>query len=233
MHQNNEFNILGGKILTIFVSGILRRLEFFCQKYGHRVVPIEKGAMTEKSGLKEELMTMKEFLQNFLSPNSSDLVCSLKQSLTQNSIAYLAQHLLFEQIPDLLDDIDASPSLCGKDGPSHINAWIGTGGTRTPLHYDSYDNLFVQVIGSKYVRLYPPKETQNLYVMKQESSTYGKQGNFSSVDCEAENFSLHPKAKHSKYTEAVLFPGDALFIPCRQWHYLRSCSSSASVNFWF
>ncbi len=189
--------------------------------------------MTEKSGLKEQLMALKEFLHTFLCPNSSELVCSLKQSLAQDSVAYLAQHQIFEQIPGLFVDLDASPSLCGKDGPSHINAWIGTGGTRTPLHYDSYDNLFVQVIGSKYVRLYSPKETENLYVMKEDSSSYGKQGNFSSVDCELEDFSLHPKAKHAKYTEAILFPGDALFIPCRQWHYLRSCSNSMSVNFWF
>ena len=215
----------------------IRELHYLTKNHGHRVVPIEKGTMTEKSGLKEEMVTLKHFLSAFLCPSSSKLVWSLmhstKDSTAQSSIAYLAQHQLFEQIPELLKDIEASPPLCGDDGPSNTNAWIGTGGTRTPLHYDSYDNLFVQIVGAKYIRLYHPRETSNLHVMKQSDTSYGKQGNISSVDCELEDFSLHPMAEHAKYSEALLFPGDCLYIPSRHWHYVRSCCTSASVNFWF
>jgi hypothetical protein len=224
------------KTLIFYVYCHNRELNVFAENHGHRVVPIEKGIMTEESGLKEQLITIKEFISSFLDPSSSKLVWPAglsKEISAQSSIAYLAQHHLFEQIPDLLNDIEASPSLCGKDGPTHVNTWIGTGGTRTPCHYDSYDNLLVQVVGAKYVRLYHPSETEKLHVMKQSETSYGKQGNISSVDCEFEDYSLHPMAEHAKYSETVLFPGDCIYIPSRHWHYVRSCCTSASVNFWF
>jgi len=39
------------------------------------------------------------------------------------------------------------PTFCalGSEGAT-INCWLGTAGTVTPLHYDSYDNLFAQEI---------------------------------------------------------------------------------------
>ena len=42
-----------------------------------------------------------------------------------------------------------------------------------------------------------------------------------------------PAVRQAEYTEAVLGPGDALFIPHGHWHYVRSLETSLSVNFWF
>ena len=85
--------------------------------------------------------------------------------------AYLAQHALFDQVPQLRDDI-AVPDYCSLSleeedeaegeaevavaGELRINAWLGPKGTVSPLHYDRYHNLLAQVVGSKYVRLYSP-----------------------------------------------------------------------------
>jgi len=58
-------------------------------------------------------------------------------------------------------------------------------GTKTPLNFDTYDNIFVQVVGSKYLRLYGKNETKHLYVLKNQKDalSYGKQGNISPLAC--------------------------------------------------
>ena len=44
-----------------------------------------------------------------------------------------------------------------------VNAWVGTAGTVTPCHFDSYDNLLGQVAGFKFVRLYAESDSPFLY----------------------------------------------------------------------
>jgi len=99
----------------------------------------------------------------------------------------------------------------------------------------SFDNLFVQIVGAKYVRLYGPEETDNLYVLSGgEGPAYGKQGNMSALNCEKEDFTgKHKNAKNAKFTEVLMLPGDLLFIPSKTWHYVRGLSTSISVNFWW
>jgi len=211
-------------------------MDFFANVHGHRLVPIELGDM-QRGGMQERIMRLDEFISSYLKPSSDQPSWSLEMATStkaKTQVAYLAQHQLFEQIPELLHDILSSPSLCGEAGPTHINAWIGTGGTRTPLHFDSYDNLFVQIFGVKYVRIYSNSETDKLYVIrKKNASCFGAQGNMSAVDCELEDYEAHPASQNAKYTEVIMMPGDCLFIPARAWHYVRSLSTSGSVNFWF
>lgn len=95
---------------------------------------------------------------------------------TTTTTAYLAQHQLFLQLPQLRNDIlipdhcytappphpninDPSRKLAELDEPI-LNAWFGPPGTITPLHTDPYHNFLVQVVGRKYVRLYSPHESQ-------------------------------------------------------------------------
>lgn len=205
-----------------------RNIDDLTREFGHRLIPVEVGSMSS-GGMKEELTTLRSFVSTYLSPSVAKKNCwSLKDATASEEIAYLAQHPLLDQIQSLYNDVEINP--CGLQ-PTNVNVWIGTGGTRTPLHFDSYDNLLVQVVGAKYVRLYASSETPKLYVSQDKS--YGLQGNMSQVDCELEDFNAHPLAKSCCYTEVLLLPGDCLFIPARHWHYVRSLSTSISVNYWF
>eukprot|EP01033_Poteriospumella_lacustris_P002320 gene2320-1696_t len=115
---------------------------------------------------------------------------------------YLAQHELLEQIPALkkdivipdfcsllldedemaaLDDIsslDVVHSAASVNDPKEImiQAWFGPLGTVSPLHFDAYHNILVQLSGYKFIRLYPPTESSKLYPMS------GRMTNNSQVD---------------------------------------------------
>ena len=207
-----------------------RAIDIFGGENGHRLVPIEVGSMMQGK-MEEKLVPFRTFVDDYLAKSLNKTCWSLQDAIQGgDSVAYMAQHPLTDQILSLQSDLDPKPILCGPEGPSHVYFWFGTGGTRTPLHYDSYENLFVQTVGVKYVRLYGSSETARLYVNK---SGYGLQGNMSDVDCENEDFARHPLAETAVFQDVVLYPGDALYIPSRTWHYVRSLTSSISVNYWF
>jgi len=242
----NEIPCDGGQIEKMLASGsqtsfVIRRMalewpavtkwramETLCREHGHRLIPIEVGSM--RGGMQEAVVTFRHFIAKYLSASTKKDCWSLLDATNKDNsrIAYLAQHPLLDQIPALYADVERTP--CGTK-PTNVNLWVGTGGTRTPLHYDSYDNLFVQLVGAKYVRLYAREDTPKLYVSKDKS--YGLQGNMSEVDCEMEDFDKHPMAKDCAFQEVLLLPGDCLFIPSRCWHYVRSLSTSVSINYWF
>jgi len=189
--------------------------------------------------------------------------------LPADRVGYLAQHALIEQLPSLRNDF-VPPQYCalGPSGVANTNAWLGTSGTVTSLHFDSYDNFLTQVAGYKYVRLYQPSQTPFLYCdgddkaspaaettngLRQEkgkqpggesvkssgevaiSPQLAKaQGNFSTVvNIENPDWRRYPLLRQAGYTETILGPGEMLFIPHHCWHYVRSITTSFSLNFWF
>ena len=107
------------------------------------------------------------------------------------------------------------------------SAWFGPGGTVSPLHNDPYHNALCQVLGWKYVRLYDARETPRLYRRP------GALCNNSFVDIDAPDAEAHPRFAAAPYHQAVIGPGDCLYIPRHCWHYVRSLSPSFSVSFWW
>ena len=163
-----------------------RDLRWLKNQHGHRNVPLEVGAFDDKAW-REDVRSLASFVDEFLAPSAradaragagiesaSDLAAPVfsapsnadantRRDANDVTVAYLAQHQLFEQIPDLLADFDA-PEVCDAfGGADRVNAWIGTRGTVTPCHFDSYDNLLGQVAGFKFVRLYHEKDAPFMY----------------------------------------------------------------------
>lgn len=172
-------------------------------------------------------MTMNEFLDRHI----------LNQAAaSDSSVGYLAQHDLFEQIPALGRDI-ITPDYCtlqrsdaadaDEDEDLALNAWFGPGGTVSPLHFDPKDNLLCQIVGTKYLRLYAPDESEKLYPVE------GLLSNTSQVQVEAPDADTFPLFAQAKYLECVLQEGEMLFIPRKHWHFVKSLSTSFSVSFWW
>lgn len=183
---------------------------------GHRIVPIETGSSYMSDGAGTSLMSIADFIhQHILSPSSSS---------EERPTGYLAQHELFEQIPQLEQDI-IIPDLCSlvqdDEEPSDVvvQAWFGPLGTVSPLHYDSSYNLLVQVAGYKHVRLYHEKETSKLYPLVDRMKNNSQVDLLSSVDDLQQSF---PLVNEAEYSEIMLGPGDMLFVPRWHWHFITA-----------
>ena len=121
------------------------------------------------------------------------------------------------------------PEYCclGNNIDPDVNAWFGPEGTISPLHQDPKSNLLCQVVGSKYVKLCSPEQSEYLYPNE------GVLSNTSQIDAECLDIHRFPLISKARFEHAVLQPGEMLYIPPKHWHYVRSLSISFSVSFWW
>jgi lysine-specific demethylase 8 len=210
-------------------------LQYWLRTCGHRIIPVELGRSALDAGRgswREQGMSIGAFVRDHLLPSSrADHAAA---ALEAGRIGYCAQHQLFEQVGALAADF-APPAYCGaaRGGVQLVNCWLGTRETTTPLHFDSYDNCLVQVVGLKLVRLYECDQTSRLYACGAGAADVGAQGNVSAVDVDAPDLERFPRFAEAVGRWCLLGPGDMLFIPEGCWHHVRSLSTSCSVNFWF
>ncbi|NXP40569.1 KDM8 protein, partial [Leiothrix lutea] len=192
-------------------------VDYFCRVAGCRTVPVELGARYTDEEWSQQLMTVSDFISHYI--------------MDENSVGYLAQHQLFDQIPELKEDISIPDYCClgeGEEDDITINAWFGPGGTISPLHQDPQQNFLAQVFGRKYIRLCSPQDSENLY--PHESQILH---NTSQVDVEDPDLAKFPNFTKAAFQSCILMPGQILFIPVKYWHYVRSLELSFSVSFWW
>jgi hypothetical protein len=195
---------------------------------GPRTVPVELGAHYLAEGWGQRLMPFSEFLDAHLLGRGGGAAAAAAPPL-----GYLAQHALLEQLPALAADARA-PEYCalGASGaPPRVNAWLGPAGTVTPPHTDPYHNLLCQVVGRKYVRLWPPAAAPAMYAAADGLAT-----NTSRVDLDApaaETDAAFPAHAGAPFWDCVLEAGEALFVPRGWWHYVKALAPSASVSYWW
>ncbi|WOL12053.1 lysine-specific demethylase JMJ30-like isoform X1 [Canna indica] len=192
-------------------------IEYLKRVAGDRTIPVEVGKNYLCDEWKQELITFSQFLERIQSTNYP------------SNLTYLAQHPLFDQIRELRDDI-MIPDYCFAGGGElrSLNAWFGPPGTVTPLHHDPHHNLFAQVVGRKYIRLYPTSASESLY-----PHTESMLSNSSQVDLDNIDLKEFPMVEDLDFMDCILEEGEMLYIPPKWWHYVRSLSTSFSVSFWW
>ncbi|KAJ9555328.1 hypothetical protein OSB04_009942 [Centaurea solstitialis] len=178
-------------------------LNYLRKVAGYRTVPVEVGKNYLCTDWKQEMLTFSEFLERIQSKSST--------------------------IQELRNDI-VIPDYCFAGGTEmkSVNAWFGPAGTVTPLHHDPHHNILAQVVGKKYVRLYPSSLSEELYPHSESMLK-----NSSQVDLDNMDANEFPKIQDLEFLDCILEEGEMLYIPPKWWHYVRSLTTSLSVSFWW
>ena len=136
-----------------------------------------------------------------------------------------------EHMPALLPDVPMALLAPARDRLTSL--WLGTP-SRTAAHWDLAENLSCVVRGQRRYLLFPPQQIGNLYLGPIDRTLAGQ--SISLVDCEAPDFARFPKfAEAMAHAEqAILEPGDVLFIPSMWFHHVASDAPiGAQINFWW
>uniref|UniRef100_A0A1B6JCP7 JmjC domain-containing protein n=1 Tax=Homalodisca liturata TaxID=320908 RepID=A0A1B6JCP7_9HEMI len=118
-------------------------------------------------------------------------------------------------------------------GPLTFNLLlVGMEGNVTPCHYDEQQNLFAQIRGFKRCILFPPEQFECFY----PHPVYHPYDRQSQVDFDEPDHTRFPRFAEARGQEAVVGPGDVLYIPQFWWHHIECLMRggyTVSVNFWY
>ncbi|KAI5812653.1 phospholipase A2 [Pyronema omphalodes] len=139
--------------------------------------------------------------------------------------------------------------------PDAVNVWMGNERSVSATHKDPYENLYVQITGSKRFVLISPFEGLCLQEETLPSANYvpgDTDGLFDILPDEPENFvhfwpTVDPDSPknvdrawwdHCKPLHVELNPGDILYLPAMWYHKVSQCTDSdkwlcSAVNYWY
>lgn len=151
---------------------------------------------------------------------------------------YLAQASIADLPRDLQNDLP-TPTIVQQAGKGDVydsSIWIGRAPTYTPLHRDPNPNLFVQLAGSKTIRMFRPDIGRAIFAKVQEAiggtASEAMRGEEMMQGKERTLLEHEVWAAGSEYEklafEARLGSGDALFIPKGWWHSVKG--SGKGIN---
>lgn len=170
---------------------------------------------------------------NFGSENVSlstalDTLVSLVEDPQPPAIALQALH-----VPDIMPSFLGENTMPLLDSAIAPRIWISNR-SRIAAHFDNNHNIACVVSGSRRFTVFPPDQVGNLYIGPLLRTPGGTPT--SVVDLRDPDYEKFPKFRQALESaqEAILEPGDALYIPILWWHGVESLEPlNILANYWW
>ncbi|XP_046562648.1 bifunctional peptidase and arginyl-hydroxylase JMJD5-like [Haliotis rubra] len=183
--------------------------EYLRERFGHTVVDVETGKKEDRNKeLKSQ--TLRRFLDEY---RKADV------------------YLVHDLTADMKRDVDVPYCLrCGGFQKLFTKAitWFSSGGTKSVLHMDEFDNINCLLDGTKDLVFYDKKYGPDI-----EADGYVWDGSYSSVDVDSVDMYKFPRLSGLPWFKVHMEKGDCLFIPYRWYHQVNSFGSrNLAINIW-
>merc|ERR1739838_533838 len=186
----------------------MRSEEFLRKNYGDVLVSSELGKKEDRDA-EETKMTMAKFLDEYKTKNMYMVHAIDRASPLANEV-YVPK-------PLICDDV------VGRSVKT--NMWFSSGGTKSVLHSDSYENVNCLFDGEKTFLL-THKNQRELLEFNDE--------NFSSVDVDKVDMNKYSHFGSVAWYSAKMEPGDCFYLPSLWAHQVNSSPTrNLAMNFWF
>jgi hypothetical protein len=136
-------------------------------------------------------------------------------------------------VPEILPKFQDDNPMPLFDGNTAARIWLGNRAT-IATHFDNNHNIACVISGSRHFTVFPPEQVRNLYIGPLLRNPGGSP--ISMVDLREPDFSKFPMFEEALESaeEAILEPGDAIFIPILWWHGVESLGPlNILVNYWW
>ncbi len=200
-------NMLNSGSLALWSEAFLRA------RYGNEQLEYNRY-MESPEGYRPvlEAATLGEFLDRIKVEQGSEKSYWTAYNRSEKSMEFYAK---------LARQLQISPEYVDETVGDRTYFWIGPEGTRTGLHFDPYNVLFLQLEGRKKFLLAGPWHIVN---------AYPERDFFSPVETLAPDLHKYPRFAKIKFTEVELSPGEALLLPVGWLHQVTSLSFSVSAS---
>jgi hypothetical protein len=139
------------------------------------------------------------------------------------------------------------PFGCSKEPPAdqYMGLWFSPGQDTTGMHIDISEGLLFHLHGHKRVMLFAPDQTELVYeddpkklyaegledrLNQDELKMWRKYVRWSRVNPFEPDFGRFPLLREASYFEAIIAPGDVLYIPLGWWHAVRTLDTTISIS---
>ncbi|MCB9265508.1 MAG: cupin-like domain-containing protein [Lewinellaceae bacterium] len=186
-------------------------MEFFKENYGQLQVPVFSDNVS-KPGKKymapDKIVPLREFLE------------AIEQG-PSNLRMFLFN--IFKHAPELCHDFNIPTIMDGfiRDFPF---MFFGGQSSKVALHYDiDLSHVFLnQFHGRKRVVLFPPSQSKHIYQHPFTVASY--------IDVNKPDYEQFPALRKVEGFEAILQPGETLFMPSGYWHYIEYLDGGYSIS---